>query len=283
MLRFALILLLAFGTCSFAEADAPKVLSVLRAPFITSNTGRVGWIDEDHVIFNIGGSSTISGTDCWPTERGAHCNQQRSIQVWNIRTNRITILVNDAVLWCVSRGRMTYAAKNRKYFTAEFGKAAEPTGLEAGRTYNWDDCIPSQPKTRVDKHGVTIVEARSFVQFYEFKAAHFWATRYGYPRTRITWRYLDEREEHEFLPAGPWSSSDKLWESYYPTKVGVIVKDRPRSYFIGHEVYGEIFPGVTIASVIGISPSGCQAAFFGAKVFPDSNKTEVRLYATRVC
>jgi|CXWL01.1.fsa_nt_gi hypothetical protein len=265
-----------------AEAEGPKVLSVNWAPFITSETGKVGWIDEENVIFNIGGSSTQLGTDCWPAEKAAQCNQLQSIQVWNVRQNRVTVLIEQVVLWCVSRGRMTYA-KNRQLFTQEFGKKVEPTGLEAGNTYSWDDCIPSPPKSWVNKDGLTIIEPRNFAQFYEFKAAHFSATRFGFPRTRLTWRFLDGREEHEFLPDGPWNWSDRLWESYYPAKVGTIAVDRPRSYFIGPAGYDEFLPGMGVVSVVGISPSGCQAAFFGAKSDAVTKKIEVRLYATRVC
>jgi hypothetical protein len=75
---------------------------------------------------------------------------------------------------------------------------------------------------------------------------------------------------------------DRLWESYYPTKAGVIVADQPHNYFVRPEGYSAFFPGA-IVSVVGVSPSGCQAAFFGAKVEPVTHKNEVRLYTVRVC
>jgi len=97
------------------------------------------------------------------------------------------------------------------------------------------------------------IEAKEFKQYYEFKQAHFEATRYGFPRTRITWRYQDGTEEHSFLPDGPWNRTDRLWERYYPTKVGTIVAERLRNFLVTGDRFEPFFPGV-ISSVVGISP-----------------------------
>lgn len=271
-----------FGCMPPSVAISQDDYSFVAAPFITAHTGRVGWIDEYNVIFSIAGGSTQLGTDCWPTVRAADCNDQRSIQIWNLREHRVSVLERDAILWCVSRGRMTYA-KGGTFLTARFGELPRDTGLEAGATYDWDDCTPSSPKKKwVDKEGNDWIEPMEFKQYYEFKSAHFEATRFGYPQTRITWRYTDGREEHETLPDGPWNKSDRLWESYYPTEAGIIVVDEIHNYLVGSKRYATFFPGI-VSSIVGVSPSGCQASFFGTKIDSISRKSEVRLYVVRLC
>jgi hypothetical protein len=272
-----------FGTallvCGASNAQ-PIQVAFVSANFLASGPARLGWIDEDTVIFSVGSGSIELGTECWPnpTDR---CNVKRSIQLWNTRENTVSPYVDDAILVCVSRGRVAYGKSDRLY-TQVIGKTVEDTGLEASRTYSWDDCIASKPKTWVGENGINYQEVRDFKQYYDFKRARFEATRYGFPRTKITWRYLDGTEEHSFLIEGPWDKSDRLRESYYPTKVGVIVVDRPRNYLVDPKEFGPFFPGI-ISSQVGVSPSGCKASFFGTVVGSNDRKTEVRLYAVTLC
>ena len=67
-------------------------------------------------------------------------------------------------------------------------------------------------------------------EFHDFKGAYFRATRFDFfPHTKIFWRPPNGPEKAEELPDGPWSLSDRLWEHYTPTKVGIVVADRPHN------------------------------------------------------
>jgi hypothetical protein len=191
------------------------------------------------------------------------------------------MFMEDAVLHCIAGGQIT-VVKGNIFHTGPVDGPLKETGFEAGGNYDWDRCVPTRPRTTVNRDGVTVFHLKQHWDYYDFRGAYFRATRFGFPRATVFWKIPNGVEKKQELPDGPWNSSDRLWESYTPTKVGVIVTDPPHNYWVDSEGYSEFFPG-SISSVIGISPSGCQASFFGATFYDSPRRTEVRLYATRVC
>jgi hypothetical protein len=275
-----LLLILAAATYRTSAAEVQRQFHFISADFLTSRPNRVGWLDEETVIFSVGGGVTILGTGCWPeAKRG--CNQNRSIQLWDLKTNRITIFMEESVLHCIAGGRMT-VVKGTNFHTGPVEGPLEDTGLGAAGNYDWDRCTPTRPVTTVKEDGATVFHLKQSWDYYDFRGAYFRAMRYGSPRATVFWKTPNGLEERKELPDGPWNLSDRLWESYTPTKVGVIIADRPHNYWVDSDGYGKFFPG-SISSVIGVSPSGCQVSFFGAKFYDAPRRTEVRLYATRVC
>jgi hypothetical protein len=279
-IRFLLLLILAAASYRTSAVEVQRQFHFISADFLTSRPYRVGWLNESNVIFSIAGGVTILGTECWP-EAKRECNQKRSIQLWDTKTNRVTTFMENAVLHCIAGGRIT-VVKDNSYHTGFVDGPLTDTGLEAGGNYDWDRCAPTRPLTTVNKDGVTVFHLKQHGDYFDFRDAYFRATRHGFPRATVFWRTQNGVEERQELPDGPWNLSDRLWESYTPTKVGVIVADRPHNYWVDSEGYSKFFPG-SISSVIGISPSGCRVSFFGAKFFDTPSRTEVRLYATRVC
>jgi hypothetical protein len=282
--RIALLAALQAVAHGSAAGEIARDFHFISADFITSEPYRVGWLDEERVIFSVGGVLTISGTECGP-KPNPRCNQKRSIQVWDITNDRLETFMDGALLHCIAAGRIAVVAGaqyHENYHTGRIGHPLADTGLSVGGTYDWDGCTPAEPTRTVGKDGVTVLHVKERWDFFDFKGAYFRATRFGYPRARIFWKAPNGSEQSEELPDGPWNESGRLSEWYTPTKVGVIVTDGPRSYFVDAKGYSTFFPG-SISSTIGVSPSGCGVSFFGATFSERPRKTEVRLRVIRLC
>lgn len=238
----------------------------------------MGWLDEHTVVFSIGGGTTILRTQCYPKPT-PRCEEELSLRLWDIEKNQVRTLMDGAWLRCIAANRMTIVS-GKTYHTGRIGGVMKDTGLEAGRSYDWDRCLPSEPQY-ILKDGRSVPQYQEeWGHFYDFRDAYFQASRKGLPRTQIIWRTLDGREETQDLPKGPWNNWYRLSESYYPTKAGVLVAGRQGNYFVRSKGYKRFFPG-SIVSRVGVSPYGCGVAFFGAK--SAGQTTEVKLYTTQVC
>jgi hypothetical protein len=191
------------------------------------------------------------------------------------------MLMEDAVLHCIAGGRIT-VVKGNSYHTGAVNGPLEDTGFKVDGLYDWDRCVPARPRTTANKDGVTVLHPKQHWDYYDFRGAYFRAARNEFPRATVLWKTPNGIEEKQELPNGPWNLSDRLSESYTPTKVGVVVADRSNNYWVEAKGYSKFFPG-SVSSMIGVSPSGCQMSFFGTKSHDSSHKVEVRLYATRVC
>lgn len=282
-LRHAAVLL---GTLIAAHAvaqdggHAPAHFHFIAANFVTSSPAAVAWLDERTIVFSVGSVGTTLGTECWPKVLRPDCNDRQSIQLWQLDDNRISLYMDKATLRCLSRGRIT-VYKDGRWFSALAGGVPKDTGLEAGLTYAWNDCLPTVAPRTVDERGIVTVHGKEHQQFYEFKQAYLRADRYNVEKATLIWTSPSGSETKEELIDGPWNMSGRLWESYYPTKAGVIIADDPRNYFAEKTGYREFFPGHV--SFVGISPSGCRAAFFGDTYFSNPRRTEVHLYWVELC